>query len=210
MLWGDSILTPVVESDGVASSFVAVIRDVTDEHWRTQRLMDEALKDPLTQLYNRRGLEQRMEALMHRPGGAPSLQTWVMLDIDFFKLVNDTYGHDGGDAVLRSVAAALQSTAREGDILARIGGEEFVLLLPDAKADAAVQLAERLRASVAALVVEIGGREVRVTVSLGVAEQPPGESWVASLERADSALYRAKQTGRNRVVVSGAEQSVPA
>ena len=88
----------MIETDGLAGSFVAVIRDVTEEHRRTQLLLDETVTDPLTGLYNRRGLEQRLEALLTRPAGAPAVQTWIMLDIDLFKRVNDTHGHDAGDA----------------------------------------------------------------------------------------------------------------
>jgi diguanylate cyclase (GGDEF)-like protein/PAS domain S-box-containing protein len=205
LLWGDCVITPVIESDGLAGSFVAVIRDVTDEHRRTQLLLDETLTDPLTGLYNRRGLEQHVAALLRRHSGAPLAQTWIMLDIDFFKKVNDTYGHDAGDSVLRRVAQTLQETSRKGDILARIGGEEFALLLPDVAAPAVMQLAERLRLRVAALEVTIKGGGVRVTVSLGVAQQASGETWIAALARADVALYLAKQEGRNRVMLAAAQ-----
>jgi diguanylate cyclase (GGDEF)-like protein/PAS domain S-box-containing protein len=204
LLWGDCVITPVIEADGVAGSFVAVIRDVTDEHRRTQLLLDETVTDPLTGLYNRRGLEQHVAALLTRPAGTPLVQTWVMLDIDFFKKVNDTHGHDAGDTVLRRVAQTLQDTSRKDDILARTGGEEFVLLLPDVAAPAAMQLAERLRLRVAALGVTINGCSVRVTVSLGVAQQAAGETWNAALTRADAALYRAKQEGRDRVMLAAA------
>jgi diguanylate cyclase (GGDEF)-like protein len=202
LLWGDCVITPVIEADGLAGSFVAVIRDVTDEHRRTQLLLDETVTDPLTGLYNRRGLEQHVEALLTRPAGAPLTQSWVMLDLDFFKKVNDTHGHDAGDTLLRSVAQTLRNTARKGDILARTGGEEFVLLLPDCAAPAAMNLAERLRLCVASLGVTINGCSVRITVSLGVAQQAPGETWIAALARADAALYLAKQEGRDRVMLA--------
>jgi diguanylate cyclase (GGDEF)-like protein/PAS domain S-box-containing protein len=205
VLWGDCVITPVMETDGLAGSFVAVIRDVTEEHRRTQLLLDETVTDPLTGLYNRRGLEQRLEALLTRPAGAPLVQTWIMLDIDFFKLVNDTHGHDAGDAVLQAVAKALQNSARKGDVLARTGGEEFVFLLPDVAATAAAQLAERLRLQVSAVVVSFNEQDLRVTASLGVAEQGRQEPWVAALARADAALYLAKEAGRNRVMLSAAE-----
>jgi diguanylate cyclase (GGDEF)-like protein/PAS domain S-box-containing protein len=210
VFWGDCVISPVLEADGVPGSFVAVIRDITDEHRRTQLLIDETVTDPLTGLYNRRGLEQHVEALVTRPGGAPPVQTWIMLDIDFFKQVNDTHGHEAGDAVLRSLAQTLQNTARKGDILARTGGEEFALLLPDVAAAAALHLAERLRLRVAALGVTIDGCAVRVTVSLGVAQQGSGETWVAALARADAALYLAKQEGRNRVMLATPDHAAPA
>ena len=202
VLWGDCVVTPVVEPAGMTSGYVAVIRDVTEEHQRTQQLLGEALTDPLTGLHNRRGLEQQLAALARRPAGAPARMTWVMVDIDHFKRVNDTHGHDGGDAVLKAVAAALQGAARDGDPLARMGGEEFVLLLPDAPAAVGLRVAEQLRLAVQTLAVRHAARQVQVTASFGVAEQVAGEAWPAALERADAALYRAKNEGRNRVVLA--------
>ena len=202
VLWGDCVFTPVIESDGLTSGYVTVIRDVTEEHRHTRKLLDAALTDPLTGLYNRRGLEHRAEALQARPGGAPTVQTWIMADIDHFKRVNDSYGHDGGDVVLKVVAAALQSTARDGDVVARLGGEEFVLLLPDANASAAAGVAERLRLKLEALAIDAAGRTIRVTASFGIAQQRVGEPSTAALERADAALYCAKHEGRNAVRVS--------
>ena len=200
VLWGDCVVTPVVEPAGQTSGYVAVIRDVTEEHQRTQQLLGEALTDPLTGLHNRRGLEQQVAALARRPAGRPARMTWVMVDIDHFKRVNDTHGHDGGDVVLKAVAAELQGAARDGDPLARVGGEEFVFLLPDATAAVGFRVAERLRLAVQALAVRHAARSVHVTASFGVAEQVEGEPWAAALERADAALYRAKNSGRNRVV----------
>jgi diguanylate cyclase (GGDEF)-like protein/PAS domain S-box-containing protein len=204
VLWGDCVVTPVVESAGQTSGYVAVIRDVTEEHQRTQQLLGEALTDPLTGLHNRRGLEQQLAALAGRPAGLPTRMTWVMVDIDHFKRVNDNHGHDGGDAVLKAVAAAMQGGARGGDPLARMGGEEFVLLLPDAPAAVGFRVAERLRLDVQALAVRHAARSVHVTASFGVAEQATGETWIAALQRADAALYRAKNEGRNRVVLAEA------
>jgi diguanylate cyclase (GGDEF)-like protein/PAS domain S-box-containing protein len=207
LLWGDCVVVPVLEAGGQTSGYVAVIRDVTDEHKRTQLLLDEALTDPLTHLYNRRGLEKRLAVAPRRPAAlesrsavAPATISGIMADIDHFKRVNDAYGHDGGDLVLKAVAVALQAAARDGDTVARIGGEEFVLVLPGVSADEAGRVAERLRATIERLVIEAGGSQVRVTASFGVAEQCAQEAWSVTLERADAALYRAKDEGRNRVV----------
>ena len=197
-------MSPVLESDGVTSGYVAVIRDVTEEHWRTEKLMDAALKDPLTGLYNRRGLELRAEAVQHRSDADQRLPAWIMVDIDHFKVVNDTYGHDSGDTVIRAVAAMLLSAARDDDIVARLGGEEFVLLLPHAPLHAAAAVAERLRGTVEAAVVDSAGCAIKVTASFGVAQQALGEGQAAVLERADAALYEAKRGGRNRVALSNA------
>ncbi len=203
-LWGDCVITPVVDADGQTSGFVAVIRDVTEEHAREQKLIDEALTDPMTRLYNRRGLELRARELADRPAATPSTGAWIMVDIDHFKRVNDTHLHEGGDAVLKAVAASLQAAARGGDTLARIGGEEFALLLPDTSAAVAGSIAERLRLGVEALSVAVAGREIRVTASFGVAAQAPDEPWKTALERADAALFQAKNAGRNRVVLASA------
>ena len=211
LLWGDCVVTPVVDPDGVTGGYVAVIRDVTDEHLREQKLIDQALTDPMTRLYNRRGFELQAQELADRraAASAPVPAAWIMVDIDHFKRVNDTYLHEGGDAVLKAVAATLQSTARVGDSLARLGGEEFALLLPDTTAAVAAGVAERLRHGVEALSVTVGGREIRVTASFGVALQTPEEAWTTALERADAALFQAKKEGRNRVVLAPRTPRVP-
>jgi diguanylate cyclase (GGDEF)-like protein/PAS domain S-box-containing protein len=200
-LWGDCIVSPVVESNGTTSGYVAVIRDMTEEHSRTEKLKDDALKDPLTGLYNRRGLDLRAAAMLRRAGAGGRLPAWIMVDIDHFKMVNDRYGHDSGDMVLKAVASALHAAARDDDVVARLGGEEFVLLLPGANGQAAGVVAERLRQAVEAMVVDAAGHAIGVTASIGVALQARDEAPSSVLERADSALYRAKREGRNRVVV---------
>ncbi len=204
LLWGECVITPVVGVEGAASGYVAVIRDTTDEHPGGQKLTALALTDALTGIYNRRGLERRVEAVRARTHGVPALVSWIVLDIDHFKRVNDTYGHAGGDAVLKAVVVALQSTLRDGDILARMSGEQFVLLLAGAPEAAPASVAERLRLRIQGLVVEAEGRQMRVTASLGVAQQGLGEAQSAVLERASSALTRAKHEGRNRVIVAPA------
>jgi diguanylate cyclase (GGDEF)-like protein/PAS domain S-box-containing protein len=200
-MWGDCVIAPVVEAGGSTGGYVAVIRDVSVEHINTQELIDAALTDPLTGLHNRRGLEGRSEAIHFRPGGAPVTQVWIMVDIDHFKRVNDTYGHEAGDEVLKAVAEALRSTARGADIVARFGGEEFVLVLPDTSADLAIRIAERLRLAIEALSTNVEGQAIRVTASFGVAQRAAQESQLEVLERADAALYASKKEGRNRVTV---------
>jgi two-component system cell cycle response regulator len=196
------VIAPVFEADGSTGGYVAVIRDVSVEHINTQELIDAALTDPLTGLHNRRGLEGRAEALHFRPGVVPITQVWIMVDIDHFKRVNDTYGHEAGDEVLKGVAEALRSTARGADLVARFGGEEFVLVLPDTSAELAVRIAERLRLAVEALSTDVGGQVIRVTASFGVAQRAAQDSQLEVLERADAALYSSKKDGRNRVTMS--------
>jgi diguanylate cyclase (GGDEF)-like protein len=127
-----------------------------------------------------------------------------MIDIDFFKKVNDTYGHSCGDAVLKHVARVIQSSVRGNDLAARYGGEEFCLLLPEADAERATQAAERVRCSIEASPTSYEGRSLAVTVSLGVAHYDPKRdlSGKALIDRADQALYDSKQNGRNRVTLS--------
>jgi two-component system, cell cycle response regulator len=128
----------------------------------------------------------------------------LMIDIDFFKKVNDTYGHSCGDAVLKQVARVIQANVRGNDLAARYGGEEFCILLTDADAEKGRQAAERLRASVAATPTLYEGQSLLVTVSLGVAQYYPSRdvSGKSLIDRADHALYSSKQEGRNRVTVS--------
>jgi diguanylate cyclase (GGDEF)-like protein/PAS domain S-box-containing protein len=201
-MWGECVVAPVFESDGSTGGYVAIIRDVSIEHYHTQELIDDALTDSLTGLYNRRGLEGRSEAIHFRPGGAPLTQVWILVDIDHFKRVNDTYGHEAGDEVLKAVAEALRATARGADIVARLGGEEFVLVLPDTSPDMAARIAERLRLAVEALSTAVAGQVIRVTASFGVAQRAAHERQHEVLERADAALYSSKKEGRNRVTIS--------
>jgi two-component system cell cycle response regulator len=126
-----------------------------------------------------------------------------MIDLDRFKSVNDRFGHDAGDRVLREVAARVADLVRPGDVVGRLGGEEFIVLCVDADAEQGLALAERIRSAVAATVT-VGTPPQPVTVSIGVAARPPtGDHVVDDVRRrADAALYRAKQTGRDRVVLS--------
>jgi diguanylate cyclase (GGDEF)-like protein len=185
-----------------------VIRDVSEQHGTQERLRTEAMTDPLTGLLNRRGLESNVERLSRAPAGPGTVASWIMLDIDHFKRVNDTHGHDGGDAVLKHVAAMLTAFAREGDVVARLGGEEFVVMLPGAGLAAALAAAERLRARIEQSEPNAGGTPLRITSSFGVAAQRPGTPWGVAVQAADEALYRAKEGGRNRVVGADGASSV--
>jgi diguanylate cyclase (GGDEF)-like protein len=159
-------------------------------------------KDQLTGALTRRGFIERVEQEIsrhHRYGRPASL---AMIDIDHFKLINDTYGHSAGDAVLREVARLLRLEARPNDLLGRLGGEEFAMLMPESDAKAGHLAAERLRRSIEGAHIEAApGLQVRVTASFGVVELSPAhshsESWLAA---ADVLLYAAKRRGRNRCV----------
>jgi diguanylate cyclase (GGDEF)-like protein len=169
-------------------------------------LRHRARHDGLTGLLNRRALEEGIEAQIRRSLRTGEAFSVLMLDLDHFKSVNDRFGHAVGDQALEHVAAMLKAGVREVDALARIGGEEFVALMPGAPLAAVVPVAERLREQLAAHPLPLLTTTVPVTVSIGVAQwQGPDEDMSRLLVRADAALYRAKQQGRNRVVAADAE-----
>jgi diguanylate cyclase (GGDEF)-like protein len=153
-----------------------------------------ARHDALTGLFNRGWLDQTLKTEAERFRRARHPLTVILFDIDQFKQINDSLGHDMGDRVLRAIASALIRRVRGGDIAGRWGGEEFLVIAPNTALDAALQVAERLREAIVALKVGCP-----VSASFGVAELQPGESISRLLIRADRALYRAKETGRNRV-----------
>jgi diguanylate cyclase (GGDEF)-like protein/PAS domain S-box-containing protein len=203
--WAE-ISARIVELDGQRCSLVG-IHDVTAQKNLEQQLRELATLDFLTGAANRRHfveVAQRERERSRRSGAALSL---CMLDADHFKNVNDHYGHVAGDHVLTALARAVTSVLRKSDVLGRLGGEEFAVLLPDTDLTGAMTVAERMRAAVEAARVpggepnEQGERtDIRVTVSLGVAELRGDEPFDSLLKRADRALYAAKDLGRNRVL----------
>lgn len=164
-----------------------------------ERLEQLAMTDPLTGCANRRHFMERAHdliALSNRHGEPLSI---AILDLDEFKHVNDTYGHPAGDAVLTMTGRVMGGHVRGTDVLGRIGGEEFALLMPHTPVEGAWQLANRLREAISCAYAEVDGLRIHVTASLGVAELYPGEDFDSFYARADAALYAAKQSGRNRV-----------
>lgn len=157
--------------------------------------------DPLTQAYNRRYILERAEAELSRVRRQGGQFAVLLLDIDHFKQVNDTYGHLAGDTVLRAASDLFCAQARLTDVVGRYGGEEFIALLPDTGKAQALDMAERFRASLAAMSVAFEAIEVNVTVSIGVACGTGDTAGLdAVLAQADQFLYQAKRDGRNRVV----------
>lgn len=169
-----------------------------------ESLRNQALRDPLTQLHNRRYLEESLPREIHRAASRDHPLALAMLDIDDFKQFNDAYGHDAGDAVLREVGAVLRVSTRAEDLACRYGGEEFVIVFVETSLAVAVERANQIRERLSALNVEHGGRTLgKVTASLGVVAMPEtrGEEMLAT---ADRLLYRAKAEGRDRVVSGSA------
>ena len=205
----DYILRPIDPNELVARSLTQIRRKRYNEHLRLnlQHTMELAIVDGLTGLNNRRYLDNHLKILFDRAAVRGRPISICMTDIDRFKLVNDTYGHDVGDEVLREFAARIRSTVRGADLACRYGGEEFVVVMPDTPMELAASVAERLRAIVEdkPFYVRSIDRELSITASLGIATSSgafgaPDEI----LKQADKALYEAKHAGRNRVVAAAA------
>ncbi|MCZ4430597.1 PleD family two-component system response regulator [Agrobacterium sp. SOY23] len=205
----DYILRPIDPNELVARSLTQIRRKRYNEHLRLnlQHTMELAIVDGLTGLNNRRYLDNHLKILFDRAAVRGRPISICMTDIDRFKLVNDTYGHDVGDEVLREFAARIRSTVRGADLACRYGGEEFVVVMPDTPMELAASVAERLRAIVEdqPFYVRSIDRELSITASLGIATSSgafgaPDEI----LKQADRALYEAKHAGRNRVVAAAA------
>ncbi|MQW86074.1 PleD family two-component system response regulator [Sinorhizobium saheli] len=205
----DYITRPVDPNELVARSLTQIRRKHCNDRLRAsvQQTIELAITDDLTGLHNRRYLDGHLKLLMDRAAARGRPLSICITDIDRFKRVNDTLGHDAGDEVLREFANRIRATVRGADLACRYGGEEFVIVMPDTTPEMAAIVAERLR-----LMVESRGFEIpradtvlSVTASLGIASlRPEGDTAEALLKRADVALYEAKNGGRNRVVAAAA------
>lgn len=166
-------------------------------------LRHQSVIDPLTQLYNRRYMDETVKRELARAGRKGTPLALILIDLDHFKRVNDTFGHEAGDMVLRAVAHVLQQSVRGGDAACRFGGEELVVVLPECPLEHAAERADQLRRAIRALSLTVAGDALSVSASLGVAAFPVnGPSAEAVLQAADAALYAAKRGGRDRVVVA--------
>ena len=180
----------------------SAFQDITSRKTRETLLKNQATRDPLTSLYNRRYFEDEVSKQILNAKAEQQPFSVLMLDADFFKKVNDTYGHKVGDKVLIELSSTAERALRDNDIVARYGGEEFVVFLPGIGAEQARLVADRVRESIAAVVVYSDDNQpVKFTVSIGVSTSEVSDNVDMLIRTADEALYRAKQNGRNRVEI---------
>ncbi len=173
------------------------------------KLRDTSLRDAMTGLYNRRFLEEFIDKVMSQAQRKGDTYSVMMLDVDFFKMVNDTYGHDIGDKVIIEIGKLLRESIRESDLAIRYGGEEFIVMLQNAKEEGMMKIAEEIHKSFAELVFDVGmGETIQKTMSIGISNFPnDGDTIWKCIKFADTALYKAKTTGRNKIVVYTADMS---
>jgi diguanylate cyclase (GGDEF)-like protein len=194
----------VAVAGSLASVVMFLLSTALVEAWN--RAHHLSMRDPLTGLYNRRYLDETMPREMARARRAGENVGVIALDIDHFKRLNDSHGHDMGDTVLRRMGELLRTATRAGDIPCRMGGEEFAVILPGASPQATHYRAEAIRKAFHELHFDYEGRQVGpFTLSAGVSSLPPSAlDWANGLRQADRALYAAKEGGRNRVMSAGA------
>jgi len=204
-------ISPIIDAYGVTTHYVAVKEDITERKKAEAKiqllqaeLREQAIRDPLTGLYNRRYLYETLGRELARAERENYPISFVVIDIDHFKDVNDKFGHDAGDAILQKLSSQLMSQTRYGDIVCRYGGEEFLAILLNVTAEVAYQITERWRLSFlgSTLLLDHYGAGAKATISCGISEFPiHGKTDKELITRADKAMYQAKATGRNRVVV---------
>jgi diguanylate cyclase (GGDEF)-like protein len=191
---------PLRSDDNSISGLFLIVQDVTELATYEQKLVEMNTKDVLTGIYNRRFMESRLQEEFERHRRHSHPLSLIMIDIDFFKKVNDNYGHQCGDAVLQAVAEKTASVIRKTDFVARYGGEEFCCLLPETSVTAAEIVAENIRTHIEQIENIFEGNSIKVTISLGISSLMDKDSPETLLKRADDALYQAKHSGRNRFV----------
>ncbi|MFI8740493.1 sensor domain-containing diguanylate cyclase [Stutzerimonas zhaodongensis] len=208
-MYQNTTLMPLKALNGSIEQVCLIIYDVTDVATNrrqlqaaNQELQRLSSTDRLTGLFNRGHWEEMLRQDYARHRRYERNAALVMFDIDHFKKINDSYGHQAGDAVIQQTAELVRQCTRDADIAGRYGGEEFVVLLPDTDSEGAVTFAERLRQSIEAHEVVHEGRSIRFTVSLGIADlSEPTNGYAQLIERADIALYSSKASGRNQVTL---------
>jgi diguanylate cyclase (GGDEF)-like protein len=201
------LVAPESETDRLAELaayvqvYVREMAPVLEAKRLTETLRESALRDAMTGLHNRRFLEEYVDTLLATARRRKVPLAILLLDLDYFKVVNDTYGHDAGDTVLKALSGVLKQSVRASDLVIRFGGEEFLIVLQEASHEGAAKVAENIRAAVAQLKIPVAGGVLQKTISIGMAMFPEdSETFWQTVKFADVALYRAKEEGRNRVV----------
>ena len=204
----DYLVRPIDKNELSARVRTQIKRKRYTERLRdnVQMSIEMAITDALTGLFNRRYMESHLNTLVEQGAVRGKPLTVLVLDIDFFKSINDTHGHDAGDDVLREFALRIKKSIRGIDLACRYGGEEFVVVMPETDLGVATMVAERLRRRIATegFPIQQGARSIEVTISIGISELRGEDTAATFLKRADQALYRAKRDGRNRVVPEAA------
>jgi two-component system cell cycle response regulator len=204
----DYLVRPIDKNEILARARTQIRKKRYGERLRdnVQLSIEMAITDSLTGLYNRRYMESHVGTLVEQAAARGKPLAVLVLDIDYFKTVNDTHGHDAGDDVLREFALRIRKSIRGLDLACRYGGEEFVVVMPETDLAVATMVAERLRRRIASepFAIQNGARTIEVTISIGIAVLGPNDDAGAIIKRADQALYRAKRDGRNRVVPDAA------
>jgi diguanylate cyclase (GGDEF)-like protein/PAS domain S-box-containing protein len=218
----DLRVTPLYDRHSLLNGCLMVFRDITERKHVEKRLRyvndrlqgqlieigllqsklrEQAIRDPLTHLFNRRYLEETLERELARATREDYSVCVIMIDLDHFKRVNDTYGHEAGDEILKTFAITLSEHCRRGDFACRYGGEEFVIVMPNISMEVAYERAENIRQSLNSLCVPYGDYSLTVTISTGIACYPVhGDSRESILRAADQAMYGAKEAGRDHIL----------
>ena len=227
----DLRMTPLLDNRQRLNGRLMVFRDVTDgkqvekklrqanERLQAQlieigtlqsKLRAQAVRDPLTNLFNRRYLDETLDRELERAAREKYPVCVILMDLDHFKKVNDTYGHEAGDLILKALAKTLLAESRRGDFACRFGGEEFVVVMPNIPVDVAFQRAESLRLTLNSLRIPYGKFLLRTTISMGIACYPSnGEDRETLLRAADRAMYAAKKAGRDHILTYDRLESQP-
>ena len=205
----DYLIRPIDKNEMLARVRTQIKKKRYTERLRdnVQMSIEMAITDALTGLFNRRYMESHLATLVEQAASRGKPLALLVLDIDYFKAINDGHGHDAGDEVLREFSLRIRKSIRNIDLACRYGGEEFVIVMPETDLAVATMVAERIRRRIATepFAIQQGGRNLEVTISIGIAAiGAAGDTAAAVLKRADTALYRAKRDGRNRVVPDAA------
>ncbi|MFC6670112.1 bifunctional diguanylate cyclase/phosphodiesterase [Marinobacterium aestuariivivens] len=206
LFWSTLSVSPIVEDDGSLTHFVGISEDISAQKQSQAQIEQLAFYDPLTQLGNRRLFREQLDQELRKVRRSGQQLALFYLDLDNFKQINDTLGHDVGDRLLQAIAGRLRQTLRESDIIARLGGDEFIILLPQVQGPAqARQVAEKLLQALLTPVT-LGAHEVLITFSIGITLAPgDGDTWSVLMKNADLAMYRAKRQGATPISSSPAK-----